>query len=102
MDNTVSKCSIRYSVYSVATTKIDLQDGEVIDDRRRDRHDDQKGGGSKQQHCADVVEEGTDAHDGGLSRLLLCMDEVDVVLSSRDTNNCEIEVDRTKDENERS
>lgn len=97
MDNTVSKCSIRYSVYSAATTKVDLQDGEVIDDRRRNRHDDQKCGGSKQQDCADVVEESTDAHDEGLSRLLLCIDEVDVSF----TSDCEIEVDRTKDENER-
>lgn len=71
MDDTISKCSVRYSVYSIAR-KVDLQDGEVIDDRRRDRHNDQKCCGAKQQYCAEVVKESTDTHDEGLSRLLLC------------------------------
>lgn len=103
MDDTVAKCSIRYSVYSVATREVDLQDGEVIDDRCRNRHNDQECCGSKQQYCAEVVEESTDTHDGGLSRLLLCMDEVDVsvCLQTRDTGDCDIEVDRNRNENER-
>ncbi len=44
--------------------EVDLQDGDVVDDRRRDVGDDEKDGGHEQQERADVVEEPDNSHDG--------------------------------------
>jgi hypothetical protein len=68
VDDTVTKCSVCYPVYGIGidTTEIDLQDGEVIDDRRSNRHDNQECRGGQQQYCAKVVEESADTHDEGL------------------------------------
>lgn len=72
-DDAVSKCAKCYSVYSAATTDVDLQDREVVDHRRGDRHDNKESRGSKQQHCAEVVKECADTHDERL-HLLICLD----------------------------
>lgn len=72
-DDTVSKCAKCYSVYSAAATDVDLQNREVVDHRRGDRHDNKESRGSKQQHCAEVVKECADTHDERL-HLLMCLD----------------------------
>lgn len=56
--------------------EVDFQNGEVIDDRRSDRHDNEKCRGSQQQDCAEIVEECADTHDERLkytSSLIQCI-----------------------------